>query len=244
MKPINGLSMIRPGARAARARPRRRLRHRLRRHARACRIARRDRQGRQVRRYRRHRQAAQERARPEPDRRPRQSADRDRRAREVGQGGRGAGLGTQRRPGEDRPGRGERADDGLAQRRPAAGEVPGRQGRRGQQEGLDGTALRGHQRPRRRGQLPARQVRLHRRGLAQRHHAADDGRARQPRHHRHPVARPGRRSGHQEPGRRHRAGVRAKHYQAPDAVKILSTRTVRIGDGRPASGAGGQNSAK
>ncbi|MEK6315222.1 MAG: ankyrin repeat domain-containing protein [Burkholderia gladioli] len=36
----------------------------------------------------------------------------------------------------------------------------------------------------------------------------------------------------------------AKHYQAPDAVKILSTRTVRIGDGRPASGAGGQNSAK
>jgi ankyrin repeat protein len=36
----------------------------------------------------------------------------------------------------------------------------------------------------------------------------------------------------------------AKHYQAPDAVKILSTRTVRIGDGRPASGVGGQNSAK
>ncbi|MEX3605978.1 MAG: ankyrin repeat domain-containing protein [Burkholderia sp.] len=36
----------------------------------------------------------------------------------------------------------------------------------------------------------------------------------------------------------------AKHYQAPDAVKILSTRTVRIGDGRPVSGAGGQSSAK
>ncbi len=38
----------------------------------------------------------------------------------------------------------------------------------------------------------------------------------------------------------------AKHYQAPDAVAILSKRTVRIGDAKPANGngAGGQNSAK
>jgi uncharacterized protein len=36
----------------------------------------------------------------------------------------------------------------------------------------------------------------------------------------------------------------AKHYQAPDAVAILSKRTVRIGDARPANAGNGQNSAK